>query len=153
MHSMKEWLHSYRVLWTVSRPYGFGAAASTRDSNELGAGNPKGARIATCAAMFPAARILQGVLLGIARGCGWQHTGAYINLGAIYLCGIPVAATLAFLVQLRGRGHWIGIQVGAFVQTPLLAFVTTCTNWEKQASKARERIFGGSSPVNNGLCH
>ncbi|OMO59742.1 Multi antimicrobial extrusion protein [Corchorus olitorius] len=53
---------------------------------------------------------LQGVLSGVARGCGWQHIGAYVNLGAFYLCGIPVAATLAFWFQLRGMGLWIGIQ-------------------------------------------
>ncbi|KAL3751302.1 hypothetical protein ACJRO7_012166 [Eucalyptus globulus] len=93
---------------------------------------------------------LQGVLSGIARGCGWQHIGAYVNLGAFYLCGIPVAATLGFWVGLRGVGLWIGIQVGAIVQTSLLSIVTCCTNWEKLASKARERIFDGSYPADNG---
>ncbi|KAM1517487.1 hypothetical protein ACFX1Z_020575 [Malus domestica] len=188
------------VLSTISTlyaiPYGFAAAASTRVSNELGAGNPQGARIATFSVMFLAvAEIsiitttlfacrnvfgytfsnekevidyvttmaplvclaaaldsLQGVLSGIARGTGWQHIGAYINLGACYLCGIPVAATLAFWIQLRGRGLWIGIQVGAFVQTVMLSFVTIGTNWEKQATKARERIFEGSPPQVNDLC-
>ncbi|XP_052200271.1 protein DETOXIFICATION 12-like isoform X2 [Diospyros lotus] len=84
---------------------------------------------------------LQGVLSGVARGCGWQHLGAYVNLGAFYLLGIPLAATLAFWVQLRGRGLWIGIQAGAMLQTVLLSIITSCTNWEKQAMKARERIF------------
>ncbi|KAK3442651.1 hypothetical protein EUGRSUZ_B02873 [Eucalyptus grandis] len=93
---------------------------------------------------------LQGVLSGIARGCGWQHIGAYVNLGAFYLCGIPVAATLGFWVGLRGVGLWIGIQVGAIVQTSLLSIVTCCTNWEKLASKARERIFDGSFSADNG---
>ncbi|KAB2091032.1 hypothetical protein ES319_A03G162800v1 [Gossypium barbadense] len=88
---------------------------------------------------------LQGVLSGIARGCGWQHIGAYVNLGAFYLVGIPVAATLAFWLQLRGVGLWIGIQFGAFTQTILLAIVTSCINWEKQAIEARERVFQGSS--------
>ncbi|TQD77790.1 hypothetical protein C1H46_036694 [Malus baccata] len=167
-------LQTISTLYAI--PYGFGAAASTRVSNELGAGNPQGARIATFAVMFLAVAetsiitttlfacrnvfgytfsnekevidyvttmaplvclsvtldSFQGVLSGIARGTGWQHIGAYINLGAFYLCGIPVAATLAFWVQLRGRGLWIGIQVGAFVQTMMLSLVTSCTNWEKQ---------------------
>ncbi|KAL6193329.1 hypothetical protein ACLB2K_034413 [Fragaria x ananassa] len=188
-------LQTIATLYSI--PYGFGAAASTRVSNELGAGNPKAARIATHAAMFLAlteATIIttilfacrnvfgytfsnardvidyvttmaplvclsvlldsfQGVLSGISRGCGWQHIGAYINLGAFYLCGIPVAATLAFWVQLRGRGLWIGIQVGALVQTTLLAIVATRTNWEKQASKARERIFEASDEEAEGLLH
>ncbi|XLS97442.1 hypothetical protein HN51_040177, partial [Arachis hypogaea] len=37
----------------------------------------------------------------ISRGCGWQHLGPFINLGAFYLCGISLAATLAFWVKLR----------------------------------------------------
>ena len=76
------------------------------------------------------------VISGIARGCGWQHIGAYVNLGAFYLCGIPVAAALGFRTQLRGRGLWIGIQIGAFVQTILLCIITSCTNWKKQVSPA-----------------
>ncbi|XP_024026615.1 protein DETOXIFICATION 12 isoform X2 [Morus notabilis] len=91
-----------------------------------------------------------GVLSGVARGCGWQHIGAFINLGAYYLCGIPIAATLGFWFKLRGKGLWIGIQCGAFVQVFLLCLVTSCTNWEKQASKARERIFEYTS-LRNGL--
>lgn len=72
--------------------------------------------------------------VGIARGCGWQDLGAYVNLIAYYLCGIPVAAILGFWLQLRGQGLWIGIQVGAFVQSVLLAILTSCQNWKKQVS-------------------
>ncbi|CAN1130552.1 Protein DETOXIFICATION 12 [Linum perenne] len=57
---------------------------------------------------------LQGVLSEIVRGCGWQHIGAYINLGAFYLCGILVGVALGFWTDLRGKGLWIGVQVGAF---------------------------------------
>jgi MATE family multidrug resistance protein len=186
-------LNTIATLYSI--PYGFGAAASTRISNELGAGNPQGARVATFAVMilavvettivsstlFATRRIfgytfsnekevvdyvtamaplvclsvimdsLQGVLSGVARGCGWQHIGAYVNLGAFYLVGIPMAATLAFWVQMRGKGLWIGIQVGAIVQTILLSIITSCTNWEKQATKARERLFEGRSSGNNGV--
>ncbi|XP_048428875.1 protein DETOXIFICATION 12-like [Pyrus x bretschneideri] len=176
-----DWLDSLLAISTVyAIPYGFGAAVSTRVSNELGAGNPQHARIATFAAMFLAVAetsittttlyacrkvfgytfsnekevidyvtvmvplvclsvildSMHGVLSGVARGTGWQHIGAYINLGAFYLCGIPVAIVLAFWTQLRGRGLWIGIQVGAFVQVSLLALVTSCTNWEKQVKSS-----------------
>ncbi|XP_050273404.1 protein DETOXIFICATION 12-like isoform X13 [Quercus robur] len=184
-------LNTIATLYTI--PYGLGAAASTRISNELGAGNPQAARVAVFAVLFLAITetsivstillasrsvfgytfsnekevvdyvttmaplvslsiildSLQGVLSGVARGCGWQHIGAYVNLGAFYLCGIPVAAVLGFMTNLRGRGLWIGIQTGAFVQTVMLSIITSCINWEKQASNARERIFEGKLPQDN----
>lgn len=71
------------------------------------------------------------VVTGIARGCGWQHIGAFVNLAAFYLFGIPVAAILGFWVHMRGRGLWVGILSGAVVQTTLLAIITSCTNWEE----------------------
>ena len=69
---------------------------------------------------------------GVARGVGWQHLGAYANLAAFYLVGIPVAALLGFCTSLRGEGLWIGILMGATIQVTLLAVVTICTNYEKQ---------------------
>ncbi|KAM0933273.1 putative multi antimicrobial extrusion protein [Dioscorea sansibarensis] len=50
---------------------------------------------------------LQGVLSGVARSCGWQHVGGYINFGAFYLFGIHVAIVLAFVIHLRGKGLWL----------------------------------------------
>ncbi|KAK9276932.1 hypothetical protein L1049_006470 [Liquidambar formosana] len=94
---------------------------------------------------------IQGVLSGVARGCGWQHVGAYVNLGAFYLFGIPLAALLGFWVQLRGKGLWIGILSGATLQTLLLSIITSCSNWEKLASKARRRIFEGRTTVDDEL--
>ncbi|KAE8672977.1 sec-independent protein translocase protein TATC [Hibiscus syriacus] len=75
---------------------------------------------------------LQGVLIGVARGYGWQHVGAYVNLAAFYLVGIPVPATLAFWLQLKGVGLWVGIQSGSLTQTILLAIVTSCINWKNR---------------------
>ncbi|KAL4281322.1 hypothetical protein GQ457_03G007030 [Hibiscus cannabinus] len=195
-------LNTIATLYSI--PYGLAAGASTRVSNELGAGNPQAARVAVYAAialagletvivsgtLFATRRVfgyvysnekevvdyvtimapyvcvsvildsLQGVLSGIARGCGWQHVGAYVNLTAFYLVGIPVAATLAFWMQWRGLGLWLGIQSGAFTQNILLAIVTSCINWEKQivntelpklqANEARERLFHESSPMEYG---
>ncbi|GAU24341.1 hypothetical protein TSUD_49300 [Trifolium subterraneum] len=187
-------LNTIATLYTI--PFGIGAAASTRVSNELGAGNPFEARVAVLAAMslslietsivsstlFACRHVygyvfsndkevvdyvtvlaplvslsvifdsVQGVLAGVARGCGWQHLGVYVNLGAFYLCGIPAAAALAFWVQVGGKGLWIGIQVGAFVQCVLLSIITCCINWEQLAMKARHRLFDAQlSGENNRL--
>uniref|UniRef100_A0A2N9ID80 Protein DETOXIFICATION n=1 Tax=Fagus sylvatica TaxID=28930 RepID=A0A2N9ID80_FAGSY len=127
----------------------------TRVSNELGAGNPQGARVAIFAVLFLAVTeasivgttliarrhifgytfsnekevvnyvasmaplislsvvldSILGVFSGVARGSGWQHIVAYVNLPAYYLCGIPIAI----------------------------------------ASKARERIFEGRLPRDNNV--
>jgi MATE family multidrug resistance protein len=182
-------LNTISSLYAI--PYGLGAAASTRISNELGAGNPRAAQIAVYAVMllaiaettiissslFASRKVfgyvfsnekevvdyvtrmsplvcisvildsLQGTLSGVSRGCGWQHIGAYVNLAAFYLCGIPAAAILCFWVQLRGVGLWVGIQAGAFTQTVLLSIITISINWEKQARIAKERLSEGVAPI------
>ncbi|XP_074295591.1 protein DETOXIFICATION 12-like [Silene latifolia] len=93
---------------------------------------------------------LQAVLSGVARGCGWQHIGAYVNLAAYYLFGIPIAATLGFWLQMRGRGLWIGILCGSTVQVLLLSIINASTNWEKQVCKAKERLLESNSKGGNG---
>ncbi|XP_076897008.1 protein DETOXIFICATION 12-like [Bidens hawaiensis] len=176
-------LNTIATLYSI--PYGLAAGVSTRVSNELGAGNPQGARVAVKAIMIVAVvetsmvsmivflnrhifgyiftnekevvdyvmkiaplvcvniimDSLQGTLSGVARGVGWQHLGAYANLAAFYLAGIPIAALLGFCTSFRGEGLWIGILVGATVQVILLSAATICTNYEKQATKARERVL------------
>ncbi|XP_015899776.2 protein DETOXIFICATION 12-like isoform X2 [Ziziphus jujuba] len=170
-------------------PYGFGATASTRVSNELGGGNSEAAKVAVFAVMLlavveivivsstlficrhvlgyafsnerkvvdhvgdmgPLISLsiimdgLQAVLSGVARGTGWQNVGAFVNLGAYYLVGTPLGAVLAFVVHLKGKGLWIGLVTGSTVQVGLLALRTSLTNWPKQASKARNRIFETAS--------
>ncbi|KAL8142034.1 hypothetical protein V2J09_015066 [Rumex salicifolius] len=177
------------VLTTISTlyamPYGIGAAASTRVSNELGGGSPDRARVAvystmliasmqaivTSSALFAARGVfgylfsneeavityvtkmtplvcisaildgVQGALCGIARGSGWQHMAVIVVLGAFYLVGIPTAIWMAFWLKMGGKGLWIGILVGALIQTLVLAVATGFTDWEKQATMARERLF------------
>ncbi|CAI9110635.1 OLC1v1010695C1 [Oldenlandia corymbosa var. corymbosa] len=170
-------------------PYSLGAAASTRVSNELGAGNPEAGKVAVLAAisisvaeaMMASAALfgcrnvvgyafsdeievvkylnklspsiclvlmldgLQRVLSGVARGCGWQRLGAYINFGAFYFVGIPVAVVLGFVVDLKGSGLWIGLNAGSIVQSVFYGLITSFTNWEKQAIAARARVLGAVS--------
>uniref|UniRef100_A0A3Q7H6G5 Protein DETOXIFICATION n=1 Tax=Solanum lycopersicum TaxID=4081 RepID=A0A3Q7H6G5_SOLLC len=131
-------LNTTYTLYAI--PFGLSGAVSTRVSNQLGAGNPQGARASAISVMLIAAATsilvsttvfacrnvfgyifsnekevvnyvaniapllclsviidsFQGNLSGVARGCGWQHIGAYVNLASFYLCGIPIAASLAF---------------------------------------------------------
>uniref|UniRef100_A0ACD5XIN9 Uncharacterized protein n=1 Tax=Avena sativa TaxID=4498 RepID=A0ACD5XIN9_AVESA len=179
------------VVLLYNLPYGIGTAASVRVSNELGAGNPNGARLVVGVAlsivacsevvvsvsllalrhfigiafsneeevisyvtrMVPVISIsvitdsLQGVLSGVARGGGWQHLGAYVNLGAFYLVGIPVALFFGFAMQLRGMGFWIGMIAGGAIQVTLLSVITATTKWDKMADKAKERVFEERLPT------
>ncbi|KAK3164453.1 hypothetical protein QOZ80_1AG0018770 [Eleusine coracana subsp. coracana] len=163
------------VVLVYNLPFGIGTAASVRVSNELGAGNPEGARlvvvvalsIVICSAILVSVSLLslrhfigfafsneeevinyvtrmvpllsisvladnlQGVLTGISRGCGWQHLGAYVNLGAFYLVGVPVALVLGFTMHLGGAGFWMGMIAGGATQVTLLSIITAMTNWRK----------------------
>jgi MATE family multidrug resistance protein len=42
------------------------------------------------------------IFSGIVRGCGFQKIGAYVNLSAYYLVGIPAALCFAFVYNLGG---------------------------------------------------
>ncbi|KAJ1442557.1 Multi antimicrobial extrusion protein [Sesbania bispinosa] len=176
-------------------PYGVGASASTRVSNELGAGNPKAAKSAVrvvvilgvaeaiivstfficfrhilgyaysndkevvdyVADMVPflcvsvSADSLIGVLSGIARGGGFQQIGAYVNLGAYYLVGIPFGLLLGFHLQLNAKGLWMGTLSGSVLNVIILAIVTALTDWQKEATKARERIIDKTINTHNAL--
>ncbi|KAG2322019.1 hypothetical protein Bca52824_015232 [Brassica carinata] len=88
------------------------------------------------------------VLSGIARGAGWQRIAGYASIGSYYLVGIPVGSILCFVAKLRGRGLWIGILIGATSQTMVLALVTFFTNWEQEATKARDRVLE-MTPIGN----
>lgn len=43
------------------------------------------------------------VVSGTARGCGWQKIGAWVNLGAYYLLGLPSAITFTFVLHFGGK--------------------------------------------------
>ncbi|KAI3702835.1 hypothetical protein L6452_28587 [Arctium lappa] len=72
---------------------------------------------------------IQGVLSGVARGCGWQHLAVFVNLGMFYLIGMPVAIVLAFLVKLYAKGLWIGLICGLGCQTGGLLLLMFLKKW------------------------
>ncbi|KAL6604797.1 hypothetical protein ACP70R_042741 [Stipagrostis hirtigluma subsp. patula] len=90
---------------------------------------------------------IQCVLSGVARGCGWQKIGAWIDLSAYYIVGIPSAYLIAFVLRVGGMGLWFGIICGLMVQVLLLMIITLCTNWDKEAAKAKDRVFSSSLPT------
>ncbi|OWM76840.1 protein DETOXIFICATION 19-like [Punica granatum] len=155
--------------------YGLSSAASTRVSNELGAGNVDQAKNAMAmtlkfsimlaitfvlalafghnlwaglfsgsstiikefASMTPFVAIsitldsIQGVLSGVARGCGWQHIAVWVNLAAFYLIGMPVAVLLSFKFNLHAKGLWIGLICGLLSQALTLLVITIRGRWSR----------------------
>ncbi|KAJ7975182.1 Protein DETOXIFICATION [Quillaja saponaria] len=75
---------------------------------------------------------LQSVLSGVARGCGWQKIGSFVNLASFYLVGIPCAIVLAFVFHMKGKGLWLGIISAFIVQVLSFMIITIRTNWEKE---------------------
>lgn len=87
----------------------------------------------------------QGVLSGVARGCGWQAFGAAANLGAYYVVGLPAAVVFAFALDLKGRGLWMGLIMGVGTQAVSLGVMAFATNWQSQAEKALVRVYDSAT--------
>uniref|UniRef100_A0A1J3I6G2 Protein DETOXIFICATION n=1 Tax=Noccaea caerulescens TaxID=107243 RepID=A0A1J3I6G2_NOCCA len=186
-------LNTSATAWMI--PFGLSGAASTRISNELGAGNPEVAKLAVrvvmsiaiaesivigsvmilirniwglaysneaevvtyVASMMPILALgnfldsLQCVLSGVARGCGWQKIGAFVNLGSYYFVGVPSGLLLGFHFHIGGRGLWLGIICALFVQVTCLSLVTIFTNWDEEAKKATKRVESSSGVKNSAI--
>ncbi|KAK1373865.1 Protein DETOXIFICATION [Heracleum sosnowskyi] len=177
-------LNTCSVFYRI--PYGFGSAVSTRVSNELGAGNPRAAKLAVQVVVFMAvvegilvacalvavrgiwgyiytneeevvryiATVLpvlaisnfmdgmQGVLSGATRGCAMQKVGVYVNLGAYYIIGLPLAIFLTFVLHQNGKGLWTGIIGGSSLQAITLLVIILRIDCEQQAKKAMDLVHG-----------
>ncbi|KAK2367702.1 protein DETOXIFICATION [Trifolium repens] len=90
----------------------------------------------------------QTTLQGVARGCGWQKLGAYVNLGSYYLVGIPFSVVFAFVFHMKGQGLFLGLITALIVQVVCFLIVTLRTNWDKEANKAAIRVGGSGVQVN-----
>ncbi|GKV53665.1 hypothetical protein SLEP1_g60182, partial [Rubroshorea leprosula] len=77
---------------------------------------------------------------GVAVGAGRQAIVAYINIGSYYVIGVPLGAVLGYVAKLEVKGIWIGMIVGVAVQSAILGFITSRTDWEEQVNKASERM-------------
>jgi MATE family multidrug resistance protein len=42
-------------------------------------------------------------ILGVARGCGWQHLAMYVNLATFYFIGVTIACLLGFKLKLYAK--------------------------------------------------
>ncbi|CAJ1952044.1 unnamed protein product [Sphenostylis stenocarpa] len=90
---------------------------------------------------------IQTAFQGVARGCGWQKLGAYINLGSYYVLGLPFSIVTAFVFHMKGQGLFLGILLALIVQVVCFLLVTLRANWEKEAKKAAARVGGSAVQV------
>lgn len=73
----------------------------------------------------------QGVLSGVARGCGWQHLAAWTNLVTFYLFGMPLALLFGFMLGIHEKGLWLGLICGLFCQATTLLVITIRSKWTR----------------------
>ncbi|KAL6176861.1 hypothetical protein ACLB2K_053493 [Fragaria x ananassa] len=92
---------------------------------------------------------VQPVLSGVAVGSGWQAWVAYVNLFCYYIVGLPLGIVLGFVADYGVLGMWSGMILGGtFVQTVILAIITTRRDWENEARSAGRRVKKWSTPDN-----
>ncbi|XP_015089696.1 protein DETOXIFICATION 18-like [Solanum pennellii] len=162
--------------------YGLSAAASTRVSNEIGAGNIRKAKQAMAvtlklaivaalivdlalgfghnawaglfsdeaeiirkfASMTPLLLVsflfdfIQGILSGVARGCGWQRFAMCINLASFYFVGMTIGAILAFKFNKGYKGLWVGLISGLACQSTSLLLLTFFIKWGKEDQVSKD---------------
>ncbi|TKY44772.1 MATE efflux family protein DTX1 [Spatholobus suberectus] len=78
--------------------------------------------------------VFVNILGGVARGCGWQKLGAFVNLGSYYFLGVPFSIVSAFVLHLKAQGLFLGIVIALIVQLVCFLAVTLRANWEKEVS-------------------
>ncbi|XP_008226599.1 PREDICTED: protein DETOXIFICATION 18 [Prunus mume] len=72
---------------------------------------------------------VQGVLSGVARGCGWQHLTVYVNIVTFYLIGMTISSLLGFKLKLHAKGLWIGLICGLSCQAATVLYITQSKKW------------------------
>ncbi|KAK3424366.1 hypothetical protein EUGRSUZ_F01153 [Eucalyptus grandis] len=80
-------------------------------------------------AIFITVDSVQGVLSGVARGCGWQHLAVYVNFVTFYCIEVPIAVLLGFKLNLHVL--WIGLICGLSSQTVTPLVITLRTRWSR----------------------
>lgn len=79
---------------------------------------------------------LSASLTGVVRGSGKQKIGAYVNIAAFYIIGVPVGLLFCFILDFKVKGLWIGVLTGCTVQTITLFLITTFTKWTSEVTEA-----------------
>ncbi|CAI5737642.1 unnamed protein product [Hyaloperonospora brassicae] len=82
---------------------------------------------------------MNAVMQGVFRGTGRLMLGAYINLFAYFVVGLPFGVYLAFRMDMGVEGLWLGLTAGIFVGCVVSLGKIYGTNWTSMAEAARVR--------------
>ena len=79
---------------------------------------------------------MKAVGADILRGSGRQSLGAWINILAYYLLGLPTAFFLAFQIHWNLQGFWAGITGSLTIVSISMCAMIFYSDWEELARKA-----------------
>ncbi|XP_073043185.1 protein DETOXIFICATION 53-like isoform X2 [Primulina eburnea] len=92
----------------------------------------------------------QTTACGILVGCARPKMACNINFLSFYLIGLPVALLLAFRFNMGFIGLWFGLAAAEVSCTCMMVCTLFYTNWEQQASRAKELTLE-KEDINNHL--
>ncbi|GAA5990011.1 hypothetical protein JCM5350_002367 [Sporobolomyces pararoseus] len=84
---------------------------------------------------------LSGAMSGVLRGAGKPGLGAYINIAAYYVIGLPVGMFVTFSGPKWGlNGLWVGLTVSLSITGTILTYVVWTMKWEQESEITRLRL-------------
>ncbi|KAK8052104.1 MATE efflux family protein [Apiospora rasikravindrae] len=76
---------------------------------------------------------------GLLRGIGRQHFGGYANLLSYYLVALPISFGLAFGLDWRLEGLWIGVTIGLVIVATVEYVYIWRSDWDQSIREAEDR--------------
>lgn len=86
---------------------------------------------------------INSVVSGVLRGSGRQMLGAITNFWGYFIVGLPLAAYLAFKVDMGIHGLWWGVIAGACVQAVVLVSMLLRWDWGKEVLRVQALLREG----------
>ncbi|XP_059627896.1 protein DETOXIFICATION 53-like [Cornus florida] len=80
----------------------------------------------------------QTAACGVLTGSAQPKVGCYINFGAFYLIGLPVAVLLSFKFEMGFMGMWLGLAAAQMSCMCMMVCALVRTDWQHEAKRAKE---------------
>ncbi|KAJ1540104.1 hypothetical protein HK096_011596, partial [Nowakowskiella sp. JEL0078] len=98
------------------------------------------ASVLPLAAFFQLSDAIGAIGGGILRGCGRQSIGAWANLVAYYIIGIPFGIVAAFAWKFGLVGVWAGLTIALCLVSLIEIVVVFRLDWREESQKALVRV-------------